>query len=54
MRRLSRESMLRILNAVEDVSDYETKPKITFGTESLRNLTNEEKLIATNKGWVLA
>lgn len=54
MRKLPREAMLKIINAVEDVTGTGTTPTLTFGTEALRNLTAEEKLIATNKGWKLA
>lgn len=55
---MDRESILRVLNAVEDVTgqvDSSGNPfKLTFGTERLRILTADEKAIATSKGWVLA
>lgn len=54
MRKLPRKSMLHIINSIEDVSDAGYIPTLQFGTEALRNLTTEDKLIATNKGWKLA
>lgn len=51
---LDRESIIRVINALEDVTSLETPPKLTIGGERLRILTAEEKAIATDKGWLLA
>ena len=48
---LSYESLLRILNALTEVTTTQT---LTLGTTNLAKLTDEEKAIATEKGWTLA
>ena len=49
---LTRESLLNVINEAADVS---ASPKtLTFGSTNLAKLTDEEKAIATNKGWTLA
>lgn len=49
---LTKESLLNVFNEAADVT---SSPKtLTLGTKNLNKLTDEEKAIATNKGWVLA
>ena len=48
---LSHESLLRILNALTEVTTTQT---LTLGAKNLAKLTDEEKAIATEKGWTLA
>ena len=49
---LTKESLLNVFNEAADVT---SSPKtLTLGTTNLNKLTNEEKAIATNKGWTLA
>ena len=49
---LTKESLLNVINEAADVT---SSPKtLTLGTENLNKLTDEEKAIATNKGWTLA
>ena len=49
---LTKESLLNVFNEAADVT---ASPKtLTLGTTNLNKLTDEEKAIATNKGWVLA
>ena len=52
---LKRETILKFLIALEDYSfdTSETTYTLTLGTINLAKLTDEEKAIATNKGWVL-
>lgn len=54
--KLSKDSLLSILNALEDKSDYtgSTKWVCTLGETNLAKLTDAEKAIATEKGWTLA
>ena len=47
---LTRESLLSILNALKDGVSGLT---VTLGANNLAKLTDSEKAIATNKGWVL-
>ncbi len=54
MRKLPKESIIYIFNKLEDMTGSGTTPKLTIGVEGMRNLTLEEKAIATNKGWILA
>ena len=50
--KLSKESLLNVFNEAADVT---SSPKtLTLGSSNLNKLTDEEKAIATNKGWVLA
>lgn len=49
--RLTRESIIRILNALPTTS---TKLTLTMGAVLLNKLTDEDKAIATGKGWTLA
>ena len=49
---LNKESLLNVFNEAADVT---SSPKtLTLGTTNLNKLTDEEKAIATNKGWTLA
>ena len=49
---LTKESLLNVINEAADVT---SSPKtLTLGTANLNKLTDEEKAIATNKGWTLA
>ena len=49
---LTKESLLNVFNEAADVT---SSPKtLTLGTTNLNKLTDEEKAIATNKGWTLA
>jgi hypothetical protein len=65
-RNISRNAILNVLNAVEDVNDriangeYGTNtdgtnksPTLTIGEIALRILSADDKLIATSKGWIL-
>lgn len=49
---LTKESILNVINEAADVT---AKPKtLTLGATNLAKLTDEEKAIATSKGWTLA
>lgn len=49
---LTKESLLNVINEAADVT---SNPKtLTFGATNLAKLTDEEKAIATSKGWTLA
>ena len=50
--KLTHESLLNVVNELADVT---ASPKtLTLGEDNLNKLWNEEKAIATNKGWTLA
>lgn len=51
---LSKENYLEIMNCLADVTGEETTYTLTLGTDRLAMFTDDEKAIATNKGWVLA
>lgn len=53
---LTHDSLLSILNALKDYSTDTsgTTWVVTLGTENLNKLTDEEKAIATQKGWTIA
>lgn len=56
---LSHQSLVNILNGLYDFTGNGINPnsnqgKIKFGPTHLANLSDEEKAIATNKGWVLS
>jgi hypothetical protein len=51
---LSKESLLNILSVLKDISGTNTTQTLTLGTTNLAKLTDEEKAIATEKGWSLA
>ena len=48
---LTHDSLLNVLNSIQTVTN---KPVLTLGTSNLSKLTDEEKTIATSKGWTLA
>ena len=48
---LTHDSLLNVLSSIQTVT---TKPTLTLGASNLGKLTNEEKAIATSKGWTLA
>ena len=49
--KLTKESLLNVFN---DAADVTASPKtLTLGADNLAKLTDEEKAIATNKGWTL-
>ena len=48
------ESLLSILNALKDYSSSTSSWVCTLGTTNLEKLTEEQKAIATEKGWTLA
>lgn len=51
---LTRESMLNIINGLYDIKSKGCKTQtVNFGTANLVLLTDDEKAIATNKGWTL-
>lgn len=44
-----------LMNVINEAADVTSSPKtLTLGTTNLNKLTDEEKAIATNKGWVLS
>ena len=50
--KLTHDSLMNVINEAADVT---SSPKtLTLGTKNLNKLTDEEKAIATNKGWTLA
>ena len=49
---LTKESLMNVINEAADVT---SSPKtLTLGATNLNKLTDDEKAIATNKGWTLA
>ena len=54
--KLTHDSLMTIINCLKDYSDYTgtTSWVCTLGTTNLAKLTDEEKAIATEKGWTLA
>lgn len=51
--RFTREALLEIINNCQDLTGKSAKT-ITMGSTNLAKLTDEDKLIATNKNWTLA
>lgn len=46
--------LLKVLNALYDYSDSEDTYTLTIGKNNLDRLSDEEKAIATGKGWILS
>ncbi len=51
---LTHDSLMSIINCLKDVSSEGTTKTCTLGATNLAKLTDEEKAIATQKGWTLA
>lgn len=51
--KLTRESMLSVMNALADKTGLSGTWKVTFGATNLEKLTDADKAIATQKGWTL-
>lgn len=49
--KLTHQSLMNVLNSIQNVSVTKT---LTLGSTNLAKLTDEEKAIATEKGWTLA
>lgn len=52
--KLTKDSLMGIMSAVKDYKNSTTTYTITLGNDNLAKLTDEEKAIATQKGWTLA
>ena len=52
--KISHDSIISLLNTLYDYSGTTTTRKLTLGTTNLAKLSDEEKAIATDKGWTLA
>ncbi len=52
--KLTHASLMSITNALKDYSELGTTCTLTLGTTNLGKLTDEEKALATQKGWTLA
>lgn len=48
---LTHDSLINVINSIQTVT---SKPTLTLGTKNLAKLTDDEKKIATDKGWTLA
>ena len=51
MTKLTKQSLINIMNEAATVTGGQV---LTFGSANLSKLSDEEKAIATNKGWTLA
>ena len=51
---LTVESLLTIINGIADVKNTGVNPILTLGATNLAKLSDEQKAIATAKGWTLA
>ena len=51
---LSHDSIMSIIDALQDLTGTGTTKSVTFGATHLAKLTDAEKAIATQKGWTLA
>ena len=49
--KFTREALLEIIGNLKNVTETKT---LRMGSTNLAKLTNEDKAIATNKGWTLA
>ena len=52
--KFTREALLEIINNCYDLTTLGKTETLTMGSTNLAKLTDEDKLIATNKGWTLA
>ena len=52
--KFTREALLEIINNCYDLTTLNKTARLTMGSTNLAKLTDEDKLIATNKGWTLA
>lgn len=50
---LSYESIMSVINCLKDYTGTGTTHSVTFGKNNLAKLTDEDKAIATEKGWTL-
>ena len=50
---LSAESAVSLFNALKDLTGTDLSYTVTFSTALVNRLTDEQKAIATNKGWTL-
>lgn len=53
-RKITRESVLNIFNNLYDVTGSNNIPTLSFETEVIARLKDEDIIIATNKGWVIS
>ena len=54
MPNLTVQSLMNVINNLYNVGSPAARPTLTLGTTNLNKLTDEQKAVATNKGWVLA
>ena len=52
--KLTHDSLMSVINHLKDFTGTSTTKTLTLGTTNLDKLTDEEKAIATDKGWTLA
>ena len=53
--KLTHESLMNVINNLYDIATAGVKPqKLQLGSTNLAKLTDEEKAIATNKGWSIS
>ena len=50
-KKLTHESLMNVIN---NLAEVDTNPTLSLGSENLAKLTDDEKTIAINKGWILA
>lgn len=52
---LTHDSLMNVINGLYDIASAGVQPQqLILGTENLKKLTDEEKAMATNKGWTLS
>ena len=52
--KFTRQALVEIINNCYDLTTLNKTARLTMGSTNLAKLTDEDKLIATNKGWTLA